>query len=209
MMNRSKFIGDYLDFLFPNPVCELNYSNDYELLISIMLSAQSTDKRVNLVTAVLFSKYTSLDSLKNADLSDLELIIRSVGSFRKKAFYIKEISRIIIDQYGGVVPKEFDKLIILPGIGRKTINVFLSEYYGLPAIAVDTHVDRVSKRLGIACYDDNVLVIEKKLMKFFKKEDWARRHLQMVLFGRYYCKSLNPDCSNCNFFNMCKKNKHR
>ncbi len=203
MMNK---IGSYLDELFPNPQCELHYNNDYELLIAIVLSAQSTDRRVNVVTPILFNQYSDLVSLKNAKLRDLELIIRPIGSFRKKAVYVKEIARILVDCYNCVVPTDRKELEKLPGVGRKTINVFLSEYYNIPAIAVDTHVERVSKRLGLADINDNVLKIEEKLMEVFPKKEWARRHLQLVLFGRYHCKSLNPKCLDCKLSNICKKN---
>jgi endonuclease-3 len=205
-MNR---IGEYLDLLFPNPKCELNYKNDYELLIAIMLSAQSTDKRVNMVTDILFDKYSSLNELMVADLADLEAIIRPVGSFRKKSLYTKQIASMLVSQYNGIVPTDRELLIKFPGVGRKTINVFLSEYYNIPAIAVDTHVERVSKRLGLAYKNDDVLKIENKLMKKFPREEWAKRHLQMVLFGRYYCKAIKPECSNCKLIDICKeKNKN-
>lgn len=205
-MNR---ISEYLDYLFPDPKCELLYNNDYELLIAVVLSAQSTDKRVNSVTPIIFKKYDSLEKLKGAELSDLEAIIRPVGSFRRKAFYVKEIARILYDDYGGIVPRDREILNTFPGVGRKTINVFLSEYYGEPAIAVDTHVDRVSKRLGLAYKSDDVLKIEKKLMKKFPKEEWGRRHLQLVLFGRYYCKAIRPECSECKISDICReKNKN-
>ena len=200
-------IDEYLDYLFPNPKCELSYHTDYELLIAVVLSAQSTDKRVNQVTPIIFNKYPSLEALKQASLSDLEDIIRSVGSFRKKAFYVREIARILVDDYDGKVPIDREELIKLPGVGRKTANVFLSEFYGEAAIAVDTHVERVSKRLGLASCDDNVLIIEKKLMKYFSKEVWAKRHLQMVLFGRYYCKAVKPECSNCQLIDICLEKK--
>lgn len=200
-MNR---IEDYLDYLFPNPKCELDYNNDYELLIAIMLSAQSTDKRVNSVTPIIFNKYTSLNALKEADLAELENIIRPVGSFRKKAFYTKEIARILVDDYSGRVPDNREELEKFPGVGRKTANVFLSEFYNYPAIAVDTHVERVSKRLKLAALNDDVLKIEKKLMKKFDKNLWAKRHLQMVLFGRYHCKAVKPECENCKIQDLCR-----
>ena len=196
-------IGKYLDTLFPNPKCELLYHTDYELLMAIVLSAQSTDKRVNLVTPIIFQKYSSLEELKNANLEDLESIIKPVGSFRKKALYLKKIAFLLCEKYDGVVPTNRDILSSFPGVGRKTINVFLSEFYNIPAIGVDTHVERVSKRLGIVSSSDNVITIEEKLMKFFPKNEWGRRHLQMVLFGRYYCKAIKPDCSNCGLIDVC------
>lgn len=203
----SDIIGVYLDELFPNPKCELIYSNDYELLMAIVLSAQSTDKRVNSVMPILLNKYNSLRKIKDADLKDLEIIIRPVGSYHKKAAYIKEIARILDDEYNGVVPKDRDSLIKFPGVGRKTINVFLSEFYNEPAIAVDTHVERVSKRLGLASKNDDVLKIEKKLMKKFVRSLWGKRHLQMVLFGRYFCKAVKPLCNNCKLVDICKEKK--
>ncbi len=205
---KKNSIDLYLDELFPNPKCELNYNNDYELLIAIVLSAQSTDKRVDTVTPILFNKYNSLKTLKKAHLEDLESIIRPVGSFRKKASYIKNIATIIEDDYNGIVPKDRDLLIKLPGVGRKTANVFLGEFYNIPCIAVDTHVERVSKRLKLASKKDDPLKIEKKLEKVFSKDVWAKRHLQLVLFGRYYCKAIKPECMNCKLKDICiEKNK--
>ena len=213
-MEKIDLINSYLDELFPEPKCELNYSNDYELLISIMLSAQSTDKRVNQVTSILFDvtsilfdKYKSLEALNEAKIEDLETIIRSVGSFRKKSQYIKDIASTLISKYNGVVPRNHDLLVEINGIGRKTANVFLSEYYNEPYIAVDTHVSRVSKRLGLAKNNDDVLTIEKKLQKKFDKSLWAKRHLQMVLFGRYKCKAISPLCSDCKLKDICKEKK--
>lgn len=206
LMKTSK-IEEYLDFLFPDPKCELFYTKDYELLIAVVLSAQSTDKRVNSVTPIIFSQYPTLKDLKNADLADLEAIIRPVGSFRKKSLYVKEIARLVDEVYDGVVPT--DRLILesFPGVGRKTTNVFLSEFYQVPAIAVDTHVERVSKRLGLAYLKDDVRRIELKLEKKFREEVWGKRHLQLVLFGRYYCKAVKPLCSECKLKDICKEKK--
>lgn len=208
-MTTSKEIGEYLDYLFPNPRCELNYLNDYQLLIAIVLSAQTTDKRVNSVTSILFDKYKSLEELSTASIDDLENILRPIGSFRKKAVYVHEISSILHKEYSDVVPRNRELLTSLPGVGRKTTNVFLAEYYNEPAMAVDTHVERVSKRLRIARKNDDVLKVEKKLMKFFPKEEWAKRHLQLVLFGRYYCKAVKPECSTCKIFDLCYEKKKK
>lgn len=204
MMNK---VEEYFEKLFPNPKCELNYDKDYELLIAIVLSAQSTDKRVNSVTPIIFSKYPTLEVLKNANIKELERIIYPVGSYHKKATYIKEIVTLLVDKYGGIVPNDRDELMDFPGVGRKTINVFLSEFYNEPAIAVDTHVERIAKRLGLASSRDNVLQVEKKLMKYFEKEVWGKRHLQMVLFGRYYCKAIKPLCKDCELIAICKEKK--
>ena len=201
--SRVEKMQQYLDYLFPDPQCELIYHSDYELLVAVVLSAQSTDKRVNSVTPILFQKYPTLKALKEASLEDLENILRPIGSYHKKASYIKEIARIIVDDYQGSMPCDRKILESFPGVGRKTVNVVFSEYYHIPAFAVDTHVERVSKRLGLAKEQDNVLTIEEKLKKAFPKEEWGRRHLQMVLFGRYYCKSIKPDCSSCKLKEIC------
>lgn len=204
MNNNIKIIGDYLDEMFPNPKPELIFHSDYELLLAVMLSAQTTDKRVNTVTAVMFNKYPNLEKLMDAEIKDLENIIHPLGSFRKKAQYTKEIAKIIVEEYNGVVPTNKDILTTLPGIGRKTANVFLSEFYGYPAIAVDTHVERVSKRLKMAYLKDDVYKVEKKLERKFPKEEWSKRHLQLVLFGRYHCKAIKPNCSNCKLKDICR-----
>ena len=204
MNNNIKIIGDYLDEMFPNPKPELIFHSDYELLLAVMLSAQTTDKRVNTVTAVMFNKYPNLEKLMDAEIKDLENIIHPLGSFRKKAQYTKEIAKIIVEEYNGVVPTNKDILTTLPGIGRKTANVFLSEFYGYPAIAVDTHVEWVSKRLKMAYLKDDVYKVEKKLERKFPKEEWSKRHLQLVLFGRYHCKAIKPNCSNCKLKDICR-----
>lgn len=205
-MMKIKAVEEYLDYLFPNPRCELNYKNDYELLLAIVLSAQTTDKRVNSVTSNLFKRYPTLYDLKEADLLDIEDILKPLG-FRKKALYVKNIATILCDHYHGKVPIDRKILETLPGVGRKTVNVFFSEFCNIPAIAVDTHVNRISKRLGFAKEADSVEVVEKNLMKVFKKEVWGKRHLQLVLFGRYYCKAIKPLCSDCLLKDMCKEKK--
>ncbi len=204
MMNRVLEIENYLDDLIPNPKCELNYNKDYELLIAVVLSAQSTDKRVNSVTPILFSKYKSLKELKNADIKDLENIIRPVGTFKKKSLFIKTIAKTLDEKYNGIFPTDRKSLESLPGVGRKTVNVVLNELYDYPAFAVDTHVERVSKRLKLAYQKDNVEDIERKLMKKFSKKDWGRRHKQLVLFGRYHCKAIKPECEKCKIQKLCR-----
>lgn len=197
-------ILNYLDELYPNPICELNYNKDYELLIAIVLSAQTTDKRVNQVTSVLFSKYKNLEELSNAKLEDIETIIKELGTFRRKAIYVKEIAKSIYN-IGGKVPNDRSYLESLSGVGRKTANVFLSVIYNEPTIAVDTHVTRVSKRLNLAKENDDVTTIEKKLMKKIPKDRWSKTHHQLVLFGRYHCKAIKPNCNNCKLKDICKK----
>ena len=203
--NKVELIETYLDEIFPNPVCELNYTKDYELLIAVMLSAQTTDKRVNMVTSILFNKYPSLELLKEADINDIIDIIRPIGTFNRKANYLLEIANILYNDYNGIVPNDRKILESMPGVGRKVANVILSEWFKVPNIAVDTHVERVSKRLGLLKHNYNVLEVEKKLQKTFIKENWSKRHLQLVLFGRYKCKSSRPLCGECKLKDICKK----
>ena len=206
-MNKVEVIEKCLDDMFKDPNCELNYHNDYELLIAIVLSAQTTDKRVNNVTSILFDRYKNLEELSNADIKDIENILRPLGSFRKKALYVKEIAGILFLDYDGKVPIKRKELEAMPGVGRKTVNVFLGEFYNIPTIAVDTHVERVSKRLGLAKDSDDVRCVEEKLKRKFKREDWAKRHLQLVLFGRYHCKAVSPNCDVCKLKDICKYKK--
>lgn len=203
MKNKKiELILDYLDQLYPDARCELNYNKDYELLIATVLSAQCTDARVNQVTEKLWQKY-SLKDLADADISEIESLIRPVGSYTKKAFYIKTIAQKIENDCNGSVPNDRSFLESLPGVGRKTCNVVLSNIYDVPTIAVDTHVNRVSKRLGLAYQNDDVFQVEKKLMKKIPKEKWSRFHHQMVLFGRYQCKAINPKCQDCKLKSIC------
>lgn len=200
-MITNKII-EYFDSLIPNPKCELEYSKDYELLIATMLSAQTTDKRVNEVTRILFKKYDSLESLAGANVEDIKEIIKTIGTYNKKAQNVLDIASSLVKI--GYVPNDREYLESLSGVGRKTTNVVLSNIYNVPCIAVDTHVARVSKRLGMAKEKDDVLVIEKKLNKKFPKDKLCRLHHQMVLFGRYYCKAKNPECNNCKLKDICK-----
>ena len=194
---------DYLNVLIPNPKCELNYSKDYELLIATMLSAQATDRSVNQVSAVLFHKYPNLEALSCASVDDVASIIRPIGIINRKASNVISISRSLLLN-GGFVPNNRQYLESLPGVGRKTTNLVLSVLYNEPYIAVDTHVARVSVRLGFALSSDSVLEIEKKLNKLIPMNRLGRSHLQMVLFGRYYCKAINPCCGSCGMRNNCK-----
>jgi len=201
MMNK---IYEVLDTLIPNPKCELDYTKNYELLIATMLSAQSTDKRVNMVTKVLFSKYT-LQELADIDFDELKSIIKSVGSFNKKAFYLKSIAKSLVNNYGGIVPNNRKYLESLPGVGRKTANVVLKNLYNVPCIPVDTHVERVSKRLGLAKIGATPIEVERSLMNLIPKVKWNKVGEQILLFGRYYCKSIKPECENCPLKKDCKK----
>ncbi len=196
-MKANELIKE-LNILYPEAQCELNYHRDYELLLATVLSAQCTDKRVNMVTAELFSKY-DIFSLAQAKQKDIEKIIYPVGTYTKKSAYIIAIAQSLVRDYQGHVPNDRKYLESLPGVGRKTCNVVLANLYNVPTIAVDTHVARVAKRLKLAKPTDDVLKIEHKLMKFLPKESWSKVHHQLVLFGRYICKSQKPDCAHCPF----------
>ena len=190
-------IIDYLDELYPNAQCELNYNHDYELLIAVMLSAQTTDKRVNEVTSILFNKYPTIDALALAKKEDIIEIIKPIGTYNVKANNLLKIANSLVKKQKGIVPNDRKYLESLNGVGHKTANVVLSNLYGENCIAVDTHVSRVSARLGLAKADDDVLTIEKKLTKKFKGYSLARLHHQLVLFGRYHCKTKQPNCDEC------------
>ena len=203
MINR---ILDYLDELFPNPKCELNYNKDYELLIAIVLSAQTTDKRVNKVTGILFNKYPTALDLSNAEYEDVKSVIARLGLSSNKAKNIIATSKMLVEKYNGIVPSTLEELITLPGVGRKTANVVLSEGYKIPRIAVDTHVERVSKRLGIVSDSASVLDVEQTLMKLIDEPLWHKSHHLLLFFGRYFCLAKKPNCKNCFYKNKCSYN---
>lgn len=203
-MNREAIVNE-LDRLFENPKCELEYNKDYELLLSVMLSAQTTDKKVNSVTRELYKKYDSLEKLDKLSEKELSEYLRPIGFHKVKAHNFKEIVKIVMNL--GYVPNDRSYLESLPGVGRKTASVVLSHLFDEPNFAVDTHVYRVSKRLGITKEKDDVLSTEKKLKRFFNKEEWNRVNSQLVLFGRYVCTSQRPKCENCNLKSICKKKR--
>lgn len=192
-----------LDIIIPEPKCELNYTKDYEMLIATVLSAQCTDKRVNLVTKEFFLNY-DLNKINNTSQEEIKNIINSLGSASKKSLYIKEIAKRLLKEKNGVVPNDREYLESLPGVGRKTSNVVLSELFNVPTMAVDTHVERVSKRLGFALETDNVIDIENKLLEIFDGYDINRINHQLLLFGRYVCLAKKPKCDNCLLKDYCK-----
>lgn len=202
-MKKSKQIIEGLDRLFPDAYCQLNHRNSFELLIAVVLSAQTTDERVNSVTGELFSKYSNAKKLANADQEDVESIIRPIGLYRMKAKNIISLAKVLVDRFHGSVPDNREDLESLPGVGRKTANVILSNCFDVPAFAVDTHVSRVSKRLQIADENDDVDKIEEKLMNSFPEELWGKLHHQFIFFGRYKCKARNPECDSCPFTDIC------
>ena len=198
---KSSFY-EYLDYYIPNPKCELNYSTDYELLIATVLSAQCTDKRVNEVTKILF-KY-NLEEISLMSIDDIEKIIRSCGSYTKKAVYVKNIADILLHDYNGKVPNSREILETFPGVGPKTCSVVLKNIYNVPAIPVDTHVERVCKRLGIVFNNATPRDVEKIIKNEIPVDKWNRVSEQILLFGRYYCTAINPKCDNCLFKDFCK-----
>ena len=198
---KSSFY-EYLDYYIPNPKCELNYSTDYELLIATVLSAQCTDKRVNEVTKILF-KY-NLEEISLMSIDDIEKIIRSCGSYTKKAVYVKNIADILLHDYNGKVPNSREILETFPGVGPKTCSVVLKNIYNVPAIPVDTHVERVCKRLGIVFNNATLRDVECILKNEIQVDKWNRVSEQILLFGRYYCRAINPKCDNCLFKDFCK-----
>jgi endonuclease III len=200
---------DEMGELFPNAHCELVHSNPFELVIAVALSAQCTDALVNKVTKDLFQKYKTPEDFLSVPLEELQQDIRSIGLYRNKAKNIQMLCRLLIDEYNGVVPTDRDELTRLPGVGRKTANVVVSVAFGVPAIAVDTHVERVSKRLAFCRWKDSVLEVEKTLMKKIPKDEWSITHHRMIFFGRYHCKAQNPKCESCPLLDVCREGKKR
>lgn len=203
MDKRNIEIYNLLKEIVKNPKCELEYNNNYELLVAVILSAQCTDKRVNMVTKELFKIYPSVQSLADAELCDIEKIVKPCGFFKSKAQNIKNACVQIIEKYGGQVPSDISDLMSLSGVGRKTANVIRSEGFKIPAIAVDTHVKRVSGRLGLSASIDPHK-IEEDLRIGFDEKYWSELHLLLIHFGRYVCKSRNPNCEDCKLKKYCK-----
>ncbi len=209
-MKHAVYILETLDQMFPNATVELDHKNHFELLIAVVLSAQTTDVAVNKVTPALFEKYPTPYELAAAKEQDIERYIKTIGLYRNKAKNIKALSEQLITHFDGKVPSKREDLESLPGVGRKTANVVLSNAFHIPALAVDTHVARVSQRLGFAKVGDSVLTIENKLMKKIPKDKWQQAHHQFIFFGRYHCLARNPKCNQCPLFDVCKfKDKHK
>lgn len=204
---ENKEILDLIYKMFPNPHCELEYFDDFSFLCAVVLSAQTTDKAVNLVTKPLFLKYPTVFDIASSSEDELIPILRPIGLMKNKSHYLIKISKAIVEGYGGKVPHDFNELIKLPGVGRKTANVFLAEIDKRPAIAVDTHVNRVSYRLGLSSSIDNVLKTEHELEACFDEKDWIKVHYGLLFMGRYKCLSKNPKCSDCNLKSICRYEK--
>jgi len=211
MMNKKQMrrILDTIADMFPDAHCELHHSNPFELTIAVLLSAQCTDETVNKVTKDLFAKYQKPEDYLAVPLAELEQDIRRIGLFRNKAKHIQSLCHLLLAQYNGEIPHQHEELVKLPGVGRKTANVVVSNAFGEPAIAVDTHVERVSKRLGLAGQQDSVLQVEQKLMKQVPREEWTQTHHRLIFFGRYHCKAQTPNCEICPLLDLCKEGKSR
>lgn len=211
MLSKKKTMEalDIIHDMFPEAEAELNYSNEFELTIAVLLSAQATDMSVNKVTDHLFKKYKTPEDYLNVPLEELENDIRTIGLYRTKAKNIQKLCRDLIDKFDGKVPTNYDELITLAGVGRKTANVVLSVAFDTPRIAVDTHVERVSKRLGIARWKDNVTEVEETLMRKIPMDRWSKAHHQLIFFGRYHCLARNPKCFDCPLLYMCREGQKR
>ncbi|WP_078380221.1 endonuclease III [Sutcliffiella halmapala] len=208
-LKQVNHVVEVMGEMFPDAHCELRHKNPFELVIAVALSAQCTDALVNKVTKNLFEKYQKPEDYLAVTLEELQQDIRSIGLFRNKAKNIRNLCKLLLDEYDGEVPKERDELVKLPGVGRKTANVVVSVAFGVPAIAVDTHVERVSKRLGICKWKDSVLEVEKTLMKKIPMDKWSDTHHRLIFFGRYHCKAQNPQCESCPLHEMCREGKKR
>ena len=192
---RVNEVFAYFETLFgSDPVTELKYENDLQCIIAIILSAQCTDARVNMVTPKLFARFKTLEDFAGADIKELEKLIYSTGFYRNKAANIKAMAQMVLTRNGGQIPTSLDELVLMPGVGRKTASVFLAEFHKIPAIGVDTHVMRVARRFGFTT-SKNPAIVERDLAKIFARENWKRYHQYMVLFGRYYCKARGPICN--------------
>ncbi|HAG04451.1 MAG TPA: endonuclease III [Lachnospiraceae bacterium] len=203
MEKRVKKILELFDEYYGDKdKCYLNYSNAHELLIATILSAQCTDDRVNIVTKELFKRYVTVDDFAEAQPQELESYIRSAGFYRNKAKNIIGACRELSEKYSGVVPRDIEKLTALPGVGRKTANVVRTHIFNIPSIVVDTHVKRISQRLGLTKSEDPVK-IEFELMDIFPKEHWGRYNTQAIAHGRAICKARGPKCEECMFSELC------
>lgn len=198
-----------LDLMFPNAKCELIHHSPFTLLVATMLSAQTTDEMVNRVTKDLFQSYDQPEQYAAMPQEELEKHIRRIGLFRSKAKHIIAMSKILLEEYHGEVPQTREELVKLPGVGRKTANVVISNAFHVPAIAVDTHVERVSKRLGLSKWKDSVLEVEKNLMNLIPQEEWTQTHHRLIFLGRYQCKAQNPQCAECQLLDLCREGLKR
>ncbi|ADC87544.1 endonuclease III [Staphylococcus lugdunensis] len=211
MISKKKALKmiDIIADMFPNAECELRHNNAFELTIAVLLSAQCTDNLVNKVTATLFTKYKTPEDYLAVPLEELEQDIRSIGLYRNKAKNIKKLCTSLLEKFNGQIPQTHAELESLAGVGRKTANVVMSVAFGEPALAVDTHVERVSKRLGINRWKDNVRQVEDRLCSIIPRDRWNKSHHQLIFFGRYHCIARKPKCDICPLFDDCREGQKR
>ncbi|MEK5010874.1 endonuclease III [Staphylococcus sp. HMSC068D03] len=211
MISKKKALEmiDIIADMFPNAECELKHDNAFELTIAVLLSAQCTDNLVNKVTRTLFQKYKTPQDYLNVDIEELQNDIRSIGLYRNKAKNIQKLCQSLLEQFNGQIPSTHKELESLAGVGRKTANVVMSVAFDEPSLAVDTHVERVSKRLGINRWKDNVTQVEDRLCSIIPKERWSRSHHQLIFFGRYHCLARKPKCDICPLLNDCREGQKR
>ena len=212
MTTSKKKTMEFIDVIaemFPDAEAELNYTNAFELTIAVLLSAQTTDVGVNRVTEGLFKRFKTPEDYLEVDVVEIEQYIKTIGLYRTKAKNIQKLCRDLIDKYNGEIPGDYDDLVSLAGVGRKTANVVLSVAFDTPRIAVDTHVERISKRLGIARYKDSPLQVEETLMRKIPTERWSKTHHQLIFFGRYHCLARNPKCHECPLLAECREGQKR
>src|SRR5690625_3874106 len=209
MLNNSqiRFALDEIGEMFPDADCELNHDNPFELVIAVLLSAQCTDVLVNKVTKELFKKYKTPEDYLAVELEELQNDIRSIGLYRNKAKNIQKLCQTLLEEHDGQVPQTREELEALAGVGRKTANVVLSVAFNIPAIAIDTHVERVAKRLAFCRWKDNTRQVEETLMKKIPKEEWSVTHHRLIFFGRYHCTARNPECPTCELVDICREGK--
>lgn len=216
-MRRIKMISnkkalemiDVISNMFPDAECELVHENPFELTIAVLLSAQTTDVSVNKLTKYLFKKYKTPEDYINVDISELENDLRTIGLYRNKAKNIQKLCQSLLEKFNGIIPETHAELESLAGVGRKTANVVMSVAFNEPSLAVDTHVERVSKRLGICRWKDNVRQVEDKLCKVVPRERWNKTHHQLIFFGRYHCLARSPKCDICPLFDVCREGQKR
>lgn len=206
MMSTDEIL-DILEKMFPNAHCELFHKNAFELIVAVVLSAQTTDNAVNKVTPSLFKAFPTPQAMATAGITEIEAYIKRIGLYRNKARSIQNLSIALLEHFDGVVPTSMKQLTSLAGVGRKTANVVRSVCFDIPSIAVDTHVERISKRLGLAKVQDSVEVVEQKLKRKIRRERWNKAHHLFIFFGRYHCMARNPQCDMCPFHEFCKKDK--
>ena len=203
---KVELIKSYFDEILPNATCELNYSKDFELLIDVVLNSQTTDKKVNELTAKLFKKYPTIDDYDNASLIDIENDIKCIGLYKNKAVALKDIAHKLKYNFNYKVPCNKEDLLTMKGVGNKVANVVLIELFDQEEFPVDTHVFRCAKRLGLASKNDSINKVEEKLRKTFDKKYYKKLHHQFIHFGRYFCKAINPSCKSCKLKEICVDN---